>query len=139
MSAVPMHKQKASGGIITEDTVIEPNFVCWEKQRAFFKDKIGKSFSFNVAFQKWLKSNAGKTYRQAIEVYRKTISEKKSRTTIIDKQFEYNAYIRASFADNPGKDLNQAIICWKYKKSKSGHNHYEISDLRPRKILCKSE
>ena len=41
------------------DNVIEDNFVCSEKHRAFFKEQIGNSFSFNVAFQKWLKSNAG--------------------------------------------------------------------------------
>lgn len=52
---VSIHKQKAPGGIITEDTIIEPNFVCSVKHRAFFKNKIGKNFSFNVAFQKWLK------------------------------------------------------------------------------------
>ena len=88
LSSVPMQKQKASDNIITEDTAIEPDFVCSEKHRAFFREKIGKSFSFNVAFQKWLKSNAGKTYRQAIEAYLEISAEKKSKTTTIDKQFE---------------------------------------------------
>ena len=129
LPSVSIHRQKAPGGIITEDAVIEPNFVCSEKHRAFFKNKIGKNFSFNVAFQKWLKSNAGKTYKQAIEAYQDIIVEKKSKTTVIDKQFEYNTYIRAFFADNPGKALNQAIICWKYKKVLPGHNRYEKSDL----------
>ena len=49
-------------GNITTDTEIEPNFVCSGKHRAFFKEHIGNGFSFNVAFQKWLKSNTGKTY-----------------------------------------------------------------------------
>lgn len=39
------------------DGEIKPNneekFVCSEKHRAFFKEQVGKSFSFNVAFQKW--------------------------------------------------------------------------------------
>lgn len=77
----------ASKGVISEDTKIEPDFVCSEKHRAFFKEKISdKSFSFNVAFQKWLKSNTGET-------------------------------------------LEQAIACWKYKKSLQGHNRYEKTDL----------
>ncbi len=126
---ISIHKPKVSGDTITEDTTIEPDFVCSEKHRAFFRDKIGKSFSFNVAFQKWLKSNTGKTYSQAIEAYRDIIAEKKSNTTVIDKQFEYNTYIRAFFADNPGKALNQAIICWKYKRAMPGHHRYEKSDL----------
>ena len=55
--------------LLTENSIIEGNFVCSEKHRAFFKEKIGKSFSFNVQFQKWLKSNAGQTYGDAVEAY----------------------------------------------------------------------
>lgn len=116
-------------GVITEDTVIEANIVCSEKHRAFFQDKIGKSFSFNVAFQKWLKSNAGKTYGDAINAYYEILEEKKKGKTTIDKQFEYNTYIRAFFEDNEGRSLEEAIACWKYKKSLPGHNCYERSDL----------
>lgn len=47
----------------------------------------------------------------------------------IDKQFEYNTYIRDFFADNQGKSLEQAIQCWKYKKQLPGHNRYERADL----------
>lgn len=114
---------------ITENTLIEENFVSSELKRAFFKEKIGKSFSFNVAFQKWLKANAGKTYAQAIEAYYTILDEKKVGYTVIDKQFEYNTYIRDFFKDNNDKSLSDAITCWKYKKSLSGHNRYEPSDL----------
>ena len=54
--------------------------------------------------------------------------KKKGKTTI-DKQFEYNTYIRDFFEDNQGRSLDEAIICWKYKKSLQGHNRYEKSDL----------
>ena len=47
----------------------------------------------------------------------------------IDKQFEYNTYIRDFFDDNPGRTLDDAIRCWKYKKSLKGHNRYEREDL----------
>ena len=49
--------------------------------------------------------------------------------TVIDKQFEYNTYIRDFFDDNKDKSLDDAIACWKYKKSLAGHNRYERSDL----------
>ena len=111
------------------DTIIEPDFVCSEKHRAFFKEHIGKSFSFNVAFQKWLKTHAGKTYKDAIEAYEVILEEKKKGKTKIDKQFEYNTYIRDFFADNQGRSLEDAIKCWKYKKQMQGHNRYEKSDL----------
>ena len=125
----PKPKSTVNIGDITEDTLIEPNIVCSEKHRAFFKEQIGKTFSFNVAFQKWLKSNSGKTYADAIQAYYAILEEKKKSKTVIDKQFEYNTYIRDFFADNNGMSLENAIKCWKYKKSLKGHNRYEKSDL----------
>lgn len=122
-------RKAAKVGEITEDTLIEANFVCSEKHRAFFKEKIGKGFSFNVLFQRWLKENAGKTYRDAIEAYYRILEEKKNGRTTIDKQFEYNTYIRDFFDDNKDKSLEDAIACWKYKKSLPGHNRYERTDL----------
>ena len=122
-------KTVANIGTLTEGTVIEPNIVCSEKHRAFFREKIGKSFSFNVLFQKWLKTNAGKTYGDAIRAYDRILEEKKQTKTEIGGQFEYNTYIRAFFADNPGKSLHDAIVCWNYKKGLPGHHRYEQSDL----------
>ena len=128
-SASSKRIQAESIGEITENTLIEENIVCSEKHRAFFKERIGKAFSFNVAFQKWLKSNAGKTYADAIQAYYAILEEKKKSMTVIDKQFEYNTYIRDFFADNNGMSLENAIKCWKYKKSLKGHNRYEKTDL----------
>lgn len=128
----PVELQRVKATNINEinvDTIIEKNFVCSEKHRAFFKANIGESFSFNVTFQKWLKANSGKTYRDAIEAYYQIIEEKKAGKTTIDSQFEYNTYIRDFFEDNQGKSLSDAIKCWKYKKQMRGHNRYERSDL----------
>lgn len=129
---LPAKVEKKKTPIITDlndETEIEPNFVCSEKHRAFFKEQIGNNFSFNVTFQKWLKCNAGKTYKEAITAYYQILEDKKKSNTKIDKQFEYNTYIRDFFADNKGKSLEQAIKCWKYKKQLQGHNRYEKSDL----------
>lgn len=112
------------------DDVIEENFICSETHRAFFKEQIGSSFSFSVGFQKWLKSNSGKTYKDAIQAYYQILEEKKKTKTTIDKQFEYNTYIRDFFQDNQGKTLKDAITCWNYKKSIKGHNKYEPSDIK---------
>lgn len=123
-------KIKAVVKNINIDTIIEENFVCSEYHRAFFKNHIGASFSFNVAFQKWLKSNSGRTYSEAIEAYHNILLGKKKGKTVIDKQFEYNTYIRDFFNDNEGKSLEEAIKCWKYKKQLKGHNRYEKEDLQ---------
>lgn len=120
----------ACAQVLTEDAVIEENFVCSERHRAFFRERLGASFSFNVPFQRWLKANAGKTYAEALEAYGRILADKKARALPIDRQFEYNAYIRAFFADNPGKTLQQAIRCWQYKKALAGTHAYEPADLQ---------
>lgn len=127
--SAPSAKRRAAVSAIHEDAEIEAGFVCSEKHRAFFREHIGCGFSFNTAFQKWLKSNSGKTYKEAIAAYYQILEDKKRGKTKIGKQFEYNTYIRDFFADNKGKSLEEAIKCWKYKKQLQGHNRYERSDL----------
>ena len=124
-------KRVAAGiGELTANSVIEQNIVCSEKHRAFFKKEIGRQFSFNVLFQRWLKQNAGKTYGDALLAYQDIMADKKANLAKqIDKQFEYNNYIRDFFTDNSGKNLQDAIRCWNYKKSLPGHHRYERSDL----------
>ena len=51
-SASSKRIQAESIGEITENTLIEANIVCSEKHRAFFKERIGKTFSFNVSLKK---------------------------------------------------------------------------------------
>ncbi len=113
---------------ITLDSLIEQDLVCSEVHRAFFKEHIGASFSFNVAFQKWLKANTGKTYKEAVEAYSAILKDKKNSKSVIGKQFEYNTYVRDFMAANKGRSLDDAIKCWNYKKSMPGHNRYEDSD-----------
>jgi hypothetical protein len=118
-----------TSGIIDADTIIEENVVCSENLRAFFKEQIGKSFSFNTTFQTWLKENSGRTYGEAVEAYRRTAKVKKETKGEIGRQFEYNTYIRDFFQDNPGLSLEDAILCWKTKKTESGPHRYEKTDL----------
>ncbi|MDR2846255.1 MAG: SAP domain-containing protein [Candidatus Methanoplasma sp.] len=114
---------------ISECTPIEDPPVFSEKHRTFFEQRIGQSFSFNVPFQKWLRSNAGKSYGESITAYGRIISEKGRENTDIDVQFEYNRYIRDFFSDNKDRHLGDAIVCWRFKKNLPGHNRYEHSDL----------
>ena len=129
LSAPKTRRVSSKVTTITLDSPIEPDFVCSEVHRAFFREQIGESFSFNVAFQKWLKSNTGKLYSDAVAAYYEILAEKKTTKTTIDRQFEYNTYVRDFFEANKGRSLDDAIKCWKYKKSLPGHNRYEDSDL----------
>lgn len=121
-------KPKSSSSKITLDSKLGENFKCSEDKREFFENQIGKGFRFKVRFQKWLKANPDRTYRDAIDAYYE-IQNSKERTEI-GKQFQYNQYIRDFFEDNKGLSLDEAIKCWKYKKSIKGNNKYEKSDLK---------
>ncbi|MDR2966813.1 MAG: DUF6434 domain-containing protein [Methanobacteriaceae archaeon] len=90
---------------------------------------MGENFSFKVPFQKWLKSNGNKKYADAINQYYKILKESKKKKTTIDKQFEYNQYIRDFFEHNKEKTLKEAIKCWNYKKIVKGSNKYDQKDL----------
>ena len=114
---------------ITLESIIEENFVCSEKHRAFYESQIGKNFKFYVPFQKWLKTNAGKTYKDSIDEYYKIIKNKLKQPKNIDEQFEYNTYIRDFFKENKDKSFQQAVCCWNYKKNKKGTHKYDKSDL----------
>lgn len=110
-------------------TKISENYVCSETDRKFFKQVIGKSFSFKVEFQNWLKNNSGKTYGDAVTEYKKIIEQKKQNKSKIGEQFQYNTYIRDFFEDNKDKTFSDAIKCWNYKKQLCGNHKYNRSDL----------
>ncbi|GCF94918.1 hypothetical protein NRIC_28090 [Enterococcus florum] len=120
-------RSSAVVGIIKLTDTIEDNFICSERHRVFFRQHLGSRFTFNVPFQKWLKTNTGKTYQEAVEAYKRLAQTKKPRE--IGKQFEYNRYIRAFFADNRDRSLKEAITCWKNKKQQPGSNEYHPADL----------
>lgn len=122
------YKSQDTSSEITLDSKLGENFRFSEDKRAFFKNEIGNSFKFKVKFQKWLKANPDKTYRDAINAYFEIQNSKEK--TEISKQFQYNQYIRDFFDNNNDKSLDDAIKCWKYKKSLKGHNRYEDSDLK---------
>lgn len=122
------HKDKDEN--LTLDSIITLPLTYSQKKRVFFKKHLGSRFSFFVPFQRWMKENAGKTYRDAIEAYPKILEEKKKGSAKIDKQFEYNIYIRAFFADNKGKSLQEAIKCWNYRKTQQGSHSYHKEDLQ---------
>lgn len=77
MPALPKPKAKRHPMIernkhvpVSLDETIPQGLVCSQDLRAFFQQHLGKSFHFNVKFQKWLHENAGKTYGDAVEAYK---------------------------------------------------------------------
>ncbi len=132
-SAQGGRRSGSTAAVICDDAPIGEGFVCSEAARAYFVSRLGSSFSFKVAFQKWLKNNPEATFSDACTAYRKIASackdmRRRGLATAIDPQFEYNSYIRAFFADNPGRTLADAIKCWNNKKSLPGPHKYGPED-----------
>ncbi len=65
----PMLK-KGTHAPVSLDEVIPARLVCSQELRSFFEQYLGKGFRYKVDFQRWLHENAGKTYREAVEVYK---------------------------------------------------------------------
>ena len=61
---------------VSLDEVIAPDLVCSQDLRAFFQQHLGQDFRFKVAFQNWLHSHAGLTFREAVEVYPQLVNPK---------------------------------------------------------------
>lgn len=114
------------------EKIIDESYTNNETHRSFFKENIGKHFKFNVIFMNWIEENKGKkTYRNAIEIYDKILSDKKhGKKTEIGKQFEYNRYTRDFFKDNPKLSREDCIKCWNNKKKQIGNHKYEKEDLK---------
>jgi hypothetical protein len=127
----PQTKPKPATNVkLTLTSTIPVGYKNDERQRQFFISIIGPHFKFNVSFMNWMKQNAGKTYQDAVDEWNRIWEEKKSgNKTAISPQFEYNQYTRDFFKANPNRSRDEAITCWKYKKSLQGHNKYEDSDL----------
>ena len=123
-----------STAVLSLNTVLTDNYKSTENVRRFLTSRIGNHFYFTVDFMKWAKQNAGKTLGDAISEWTRQYNLKKDKhhTTDIAPQFEYNRYIRAFMADNPGKMTKEAVKCWKLKRALRGSNEYEKSDL----LLC---
>lgn len=122
-------RRPAQVPVITDNAQIGPDFVCSEAARAFFKERLGRSFTFKVAFQRWLRSHPEATFARACEAYTTLTAEARGGKSVIGPQFEYNAYIRDFFAANPGRPLADAIRCWNHRKRLPGTHRYSPADV----------
>lgn len=124
-------KKKDNHFVPELDKIITANYSNDETHRLFFIKEIGTHFKYNVQFMNWMTENKGrKIYKEAIEIWHKTVSEKKSgKKNNIGAQFEYNQYTRDFFEDNPRLSREDCIKCWKYKKGQMGKHQYEKGDL----------
>lgn len=114
--------------IITDNVSFGPNF------RKFMQGQIGSKFSCHSDFMDWVKSNEGKTLRQAVDKWHELEARKEDpnfKRVIADHNM-YNQYTRDFLEDNPGKTLREARECWLIKKqlpTKDGFVRYDRDDI----------
>lgn len=114
------------------ETVITDSYKNTENVRSFFVEHCGAGFAFHIQFMNWMKSNPGKTLKNAIATWKaiRDLQKDGSSKTIIPKSNQYNQYVRDFFADNPDKTLKEAQLCWKLKRALSMERHvYANTDL----------
>lgn len=117
---------------LTLDTLITDNYKNTRSVRTFFIEQIGGHFRLNVPFIKWMRTNVGKTMKEAIAEWHRIrdVEKNKNHKREIAPQFEYNRYMRDFLTDNPGKSTKDAMRFWKLKRSKAGDRTYSKMDLQ---------
>ena len=113
-------------------TTITDNYKNTQNVRKFFETQLGKPFKFNVRFMNWMKSNSGKTLKDAIQEWERinTAAKNTNKPKNIAPQFEYNRYLRDFLADNPNLNRAVGIQLWNIKKKMRGDNVYQKEDLK---------
>lgn len=116
---------------LSTNTIISDSYKNTENVRTFFKEQIGDKFKFNVKFMNWMKTAQGKTLGNAVDKWLEITAQVRTDKSPkeIAPQFEYNTYIRDFLKDNPTRNRNQAIECWKIRKKMRGDNKYRKTDL----------
>jgi Domain of unknown function (DUF6434)/SAP domain-containing new25 len=118
---------------LTLNTVITSSYKNSQNVRRFFKQHCGIQFHFSIPFMHYMKTNSGKTLKDAISEWKRlnTLTKDKTFKSNIPSGNQYNQYIRDFFADNKNLSLNDARHFWKLKRSLPlGKHIYEKSDLK---------
>lgn len=98
--------------------------------RGFFVQHIGPRFHFTAYLRQFgkkiIKRRKPLTYGELVKGWLAEEARKKNPhyQTHIDKQFEYNRFIRDFFASEAGKSRNEAIQAWKIVRAIPGPNTY---------------
>lgn len=120
---------------LTNSTQITDSYKNTQNVRRFFQAEIGPEFKFNIALMDWMKDNAGRTLKDAVEAYR-AIKAQESRPgfkTKIKSHNQFNQFTRDFLEDNPGLGMSDVRRSWAAKirlPSEDGRHVYEKSDAK---------
>jgi hypothetical protein len=120
-----------AGEALTPDTVITLDYRATRNVRTFFERHLGEGFRITVPFTEWMRAHTGRTLADAIDAWRVLKDEVRNADgpKRIAPQFEFNRYVQAFMADNPGRARREAVACWMEKKKRKGPRVYHRDDL----------
>lgn len=98
----------------TLNTLITPEFRGSQNNRQLFRQHLGNDFRFNARLMSWIRANVGKTYREAINEYKRLKEEKLTgqQKPLNSPQAIYNRFLRDYRAKNPDVTFKEAIAAW---------------------------
>ena len=99
---------------VTADTVIPAGQRASEVLRAFYRDAIGPSFTFDGAMREFLATGVGRTLGDGVEHWHRTRGGKPRE---IGAQFELNRFVRAWHVAHPDASRGDALAAWQQHRS----------------------
>lgn len=116
---------------INVDTPIAENYRDTARVRIFFEANIGKKFSFNLQFVKWMKENQHQTFRDALVEWQNIQAQRKNKGNkiILPSTLLHHQYIASFLQNNPNKTIKDAIKCWKFKRKMQASLEYNPIDI----------
>jgi hypothetical protein len=97
----------------SDQTKIGRGWRCTALLRAYFVERLGKSFRFNEPLRRFLREGVGRSLGEAVEVYRRAMRGPK---LPIGRQFEYNQHVRRYHQEHPGATHAQMVAAWQVLK-----------------------
>lgn len=97
-------------------TVIPAGQRCSEVVRAFLREEIGPTFTFDGFMRDFIAAGAGRTLGDAVAHWHITRAEAE-RERPIGAQFELNAFLRARRHAHPGESRSTALAAWRVHRA----------------------
>jgi len=120
--------------VLTPETVITDNVSFGPNFRRFMKGQIGPRFSCHSDFMDWVKEHPGKTLEEAVKAW-EDLEARKDDPTFKRDIADHNMlaqYVRDFLADQPDKNLKDALHFWNLKRHlpmENGFVRYTSEDL----------
>ena len=95
----------------TRGTMIDDGWRCSQALRGFFRQELGHGFGFNKVMRDFIANGSGRTLQDAMDAWEADHRDPTVRS--IDRQFEFNRFVRAVRATHPDACHATVVAAWK--------------------------